>query len=417
MAHQDPTLQALYIAVEASPNNLDLRGAYADALLRLNEPAEALNQAQAILSRRPDHLPGLKVAQAAAEKSGETMLAQSYSRMIQALGLNTAENLFKDFPEPEFDDIPGQDREKLAIGGGDPLPTEDIFELIKSDITLADIAGLDQVKRRLWLSFLGPLKDPQIQKMYKKSLGGGLLLYGPPGCGKTMIGRALAGELGANFLNVGISDVLDMYIGESEKNVHSLFLAARQKAPCVLFFDEIDALGRKRALTRDHGGRGTINQILSELDGVSSQNEGVFVIAATNHPWDVDSALRRPGRLDRTVLVLPPDLPAREGLLRLTLADRPQKAIDISWIAKNTNGFSGADIVHLVDSAAEFAMADALTTGNLREINMTDIKSALKEIKPSTTPWMETAKNYAIYANEGGIYDDLLDYMKSQKLI
>lgn len=417
MAHSDPTLQALYIATEAAPENLDLRAAYADALLKSNLSQDALTEAQRILARRPDHIHALKLASAAAEQAGETLLSQSYIRMIDALGLNTVKELLKDVPDRPFDyESHGQTgREQLSHSAN--IPEREMFEVVQSDVNLSHVAGLEAVKRRLWLSFLGPVKDPQIRAMYKKSLRGGLLLYGPPGCGKTFVGRALAGELGASFINIGISDVLDQYIGVSEQNVHQIFLAARQQTPCVLFFDEIDALGRKRSLTRDHAGRSTINQLLSEMDGVSSDNEGIYIVAATNHPWDVDSALRRPGRFDRTVLVLPPDLPAREHLLLQTLSDRPHKKVDFNWLAKQTNGFSGADLVHLVDSAAEFAIESALTTGNVREIEMDDLKKALKDIKPSTRTWMETAKNFAMYSNDGGIYDDLIDYMKSQKIL
>jgi SpoVK/Ycf46/Vps4 family AAA+-type ATPase len=144
-----------------------------------------------------------------------------------------------------------------------------------------------------------------MRRLYTKSLRGGLLLYGPPGCGKTFI------------------DILDMWVGASERNLHEVFQTARGAAPVVLFLDEIDALGQKRSQTRNSAMRGTVNQLLSELDGVDSANEGVFVLAATNQPWDVDPALRRPRRFDRTLLVLPPDGTAREAILRAELDRRP----------------------------------------------------------------------------------------------
>lgn len=416
MAHSDPTLQALYMAVEASPDNVDLRVAYSDALIRNQLQVEALEQAQTILSRRPDYIPALRIAHQAATLLGQEVLSQSYQRMIDALTPNSAENLLNDFADKDFH-FPSRGDDVELLTHNAEIPADSIFEVVKSDLTLADIAGLESVKRRIWLSFLGPLKDEKIRSLFKKSLNGGLLLYGPPGCGKTMVGKSLAGELGASFINVGIHDVLDMFIGGSENKIHDLFVYARSKSPCVLFFDELDALGRKRSLTRDHAGRSAVNQLLSELDGVASQNEGLYIVAATNHPWDVDSALRRPGRFDRTVLVLPPDLPARIALLTKEVNQRPNKNIDIGWIAKNSDAFSGADLVHLIDSAAELAMEEALTSGNFREIEMKDFKTALKEVKPSTRTWMETARNYAVYSNEGGIYDDLLTYMKSQKMI
>ena len=138
---------------------------------------------------------------------------------------------------------------------------------------------MEKVKRRLNLAFLSPLKNPEMMRLYGKSLRGGLLLYGPPGCGKTFIAKAVAGELGARFISVGLADVLDMWIGNSEKNIHAVFERARRNAPCVLFFDELDALGRKRSLTRNSS-HGAINQLLSELDGMNQANEGVFADAS-----------------------------------------------------------------------------------------------------------------------------------------
>ena len=253
-------------------------------------------------------------------------------------------------------------------------------------------------------------------KAFGKTTRGGLLMYGPPGCGKTFIARATAGELGAHFLAVGLSDVLDMYVGNSEKNLHQIFETARRKSPCVLFLDEIDALGRKRSQMR-HSGGNIINQLLSEMDGVNAKNEGVFVLAATNHPWDVDTALRRPGRLDRTLLVLPPDLEARASLLEMSLRDRPVQNIDVNGLAKTTEDFSGADLAHLADSAAELAMEDSMTTGRVRSITMNDFKTALKDVRPSTRAWFETAKNYAMFANDAGGYDDLLEYLKAKRMM
>lgn len=206
-----------------------------------------------------------------------------------------------------------------------------------------------------------------------------------------------------------------MYIGQSERNVAELFAQARESAPCVLFLDELDAIGQKRSLTRNNGMRTTVNQLLTELDGVANDNEGVFVLAATNHPWDVDAALRRPGRLDRTLLVLPPDRPAREAILRSAFAQRPVERIDTADLAKRTEGFSGADLVHLVESAAEFALMDSIRTGDVRMITMADAVRALGEVRPSIGPWLETARNVALYANESGEYDELAKFLRKRE--
>jgi SpoVK/Ycf46/Vps4 family AAA+-type ATPase len=307
----------------------------------------------------------------------------------------------------------------LVQGGvSDPdFEDESPWEVEREEVTLADVSGMETVKKRLRLAFLEPLKNPDMMKLYGKSLRGGLLLYGPPGCGKTFIARATAGELGARFMAVGLSDVLDMWLGQSERNLHEIFETARRNAPCVLFFDEIDALGRKRSLVRNSAEHNVINQLLAEMDSVKGDNQGLFILAATNHPWDVDTALRRPGRLDRVLLVLPPDRQAREGILRYHLRGRPAEAVDFAWLANKSDGFSGADLAHLCDSATELAMESSIDTGTTRPISMADFKKALKDVKPSTRPWFDIARNYAQFSNEGGAYDDLVHYLRDQKLL
>jgi SpoVK/Ycf46/Vps4 family AAA+-type ATPase len=159
-----------------------------------------------------------------------------------------------------------------------------------------------------------------------------------------------------------------------------------------------------------------VNQLLAEMDSIGGNNDGVFVLAATNHPWDVDTALRRPGRFDRMLLVLPPDEPAREAILRYHLKDRPAAGVDLRWVVSRTAEFSGADLSHLCETAAELAMEESLAAGKPRPIETGDFKKALKEVRPSTRPWFEIARNYAMFANEGGTYDDLLVYLKTNRI-
>jgi SpoVK/Ycf46/Vps4 family AAA+-type ATPase len=289
--------------------------------------------------------------------------------------------------------------------------------LSRVDVTLADVGGLKDVKRRLELSFLAPMRNPELRVQFGKSLRGGLLLWGPPGCGKTFIARALAGELGATFYEVGLSDVLDMYIGNSERNLRSIFEAARRNRPCLLFFDEIDALGQKRTNLR-HGGtalRGVVNQMLAELDGATSDNEGIFVLAATNHPWDVDSALLRPGRFDRSVLVLPPDVEARTAILGFHLRGRPAEPFDLRPLAKATEGFSGADLALACEQATEAAMEVSMESGTVQPITKRQLTEAIQSIRPSIGEWLETARNYALYSNDSGTYDELATYLKRRR--
>ena len=193
---------------------------------------------------------------------------------------------------------------------------------------------MEKVKEEIRLKIIHPLTHPELYKAYGKPIGGGILMYGPPGCGKTYLARATAGQTKASFIAVGINDVLDMWIGNSERNLHSLFEQARDHKPCVLFFDEVDALGASRADMRHHAGRQLINQFLAEMDGVKSSNEGVLILAATNAPWHLDSAFRRPGRFDRVLFVPPPDAAARAAILRLQCRGKPIEEIDYEHLGR-----------------------------------------------------------------------------------
>ena len=212
---------------------------------------------------------------------------------------------------------------------------------LRPTVTLADVGGLEHVKERIEMSFLGPMRRPELRQLFGKQLRGGLLLYGPPGCGKSFLAEALAGELGTAWISVQLHDVLDMWVGASERNLHGIFESARAAAPCVLFIDELDAIGQRRTNLRNSGVRNTVNQLLVELDGATSDNEGVYVIGATNHPWEVDPALRRSGRFGQMVLVPPPDEPARTAILRTHLQERPVESIDLAKAAKPDRGFLG----------------------------------------------------------------------------
>ena len=435
-------LDGLEAAVAVAPDNVSLRLHLAELLLNAGERERSLAHCRTVLDGEPANVAALELAARAAQELGDTVRAEGFRRLAAALGGNAGASPpaptikpvspppsepLRPIPQPAQAADPeeyGQDDDddddsgkvlpmRVIRGEKVEVANPDNLELPK--ITLKDVGGMEEVKRRLNIAFLAPLRNPEIMKLFGKSLRGGLLLYGPPGCGKTFIARATAGELGAKFLSVGLAEVLDMWIGNSEKNLREMFETARRNAPCVLFFDEIDALGRKRSLTRHSAMAGVVNQFLAEMDGMTNNNDGVFVLAASNHPWDVDVALRRPGRLDRTLLVLPPDRPARLDILRANVCDRPLEKVDVEWLADKTEDFSGADLVHLCESAAELAIEDSLATGRTRPIVMGDFKRALKEVRPSVRPWFETAKNYAQFANEGGVYDDLLTYLRARR--
>lgn len=296
-----------------------------------------------------------------------------------------------------------------------------VHEPVGGSLRLSDVGGLAEVKSRIETSFLLPLRHPELRAKYAGTLRGGLLLYGPPGCGKTFLARAVAGELGAGFINVVLSDVLSRWVGQSEGNIAELFRYARAQGPCVIFFDEVDAIGHRRANLGQSGAalRGTINQLLTELDGVGSDNEGVFVLAATNAPWDVDPALRRPGRLDRAVFVGPPDEPARAEILSNNLAGLPVAAdIDLVDLARRSERFSGADLAHACRSAAEAAMAAALRShSGDRLITHADLVAAVAGIVPSTGRWFDAARNVVLFADAAGEYAELAKYMRGHRLL
>ncbi len=294
----------------------------------------------------------------------------------------------------------------------DEKPGQGWVDVDRPKVNFADVGGMEAVKEQIRLKIIHPLANAELFKAYGKRLGGGVLLYGPPGCGKTHLARATAGEVKAAFISVGLHQVLDMWLGQSEKNLHELFVQTRRHRPAVMFIDEVDALGANRMDLRQSAGRNLINQFLAELDGVDGNNDGLLVLAATNAPWHVDPAFRRPGRFDQIIFVPPPDETARAAVLRVLLKGKPAAAVDFAAVARKTAGFSGADLKGLVEMAIEGKLAAAIKTGKVEPLETGDLLAAAKRTRASTLEWFATAKNYAMYANQGGQYDDLLAYLK-----
>lgn len=370
-------------------------GVLADREVRASAPVEQAPVDQAPVNQAP--------ADGASSEGGDAGVADQaphgsfdWSRAESDLGSSVP----PPFVEVEVDDEPGD--------------SDDLFQVERPRTTLADVGGMVEVKRRLTVSFLAPLRNPELRRMYGKSLRGGLLMYGPAGCGKTFIARAVAGELGASFLSVGVSDVLNRWLGESENNLHRLFMQARRQAPCVVFLDELDTLGHRRA-DASSSMLPIVNQLLTEMDGFADSNDGVFVLGATNQPWRIDPALRRPGRFDRTVLVLPPDEPARQAVFHHHLASRPVAGVDLARLARRTDGFSGADIALVCESATEVALMDSVRTGEPRMITMDDLERAAGGVRSSIGPWLETARNIVTYGEDDGTFADLRAYLKRAK--
>jgi SpoVK/Ycf46/Vps4 family AAA+-type ATPase len=402
----DDLVQSLTAAVEASPEDVTLRLHLATLLNSRGNRSDAVRHAAHVLQVDPTNREALSIVSSTENRTSKPAV---------------------EVPAPER--ARGRDGDVLAemavdlegvlpptfIDGEDPPP--DLVEVESAGVRFSDVGGMTDVKERLEAAFLAPLRNPELVKLYGKSLRGGLLLYGPPGCGKTFIARAVAGEMGARFLAVSLAEILDSFVGANERNIRELFDVARRSAPCVLFLDELDAIGQKRSNLRSSILRGTTTQLLAEMDGVGSVNEGVYVLGATNHPWDVDVALRRPGRFDRMLLVLPPDLEARKVILKYHLQERPVANIDLGRLGSLTEGYSGADLAYVCESAAERALLDSARSGAARMIEMDDLESAVRDVRPSTGPWFDIARSVAQFSNSDGTYDDLLAYLRSKRMV
>lgn len=398
---QDALIKELAAAVERSPEVLSLRLHLAELLLQDGRATEALGHCSTALTRDPGNTEALALLQrCSAALSGPTAPADEFN-------WSAAEEEVADIIGPAF-----VESEELPSALGD----DDYDAVQRSTVRLEDVAGMPEVKTQLELSLLGPLRNPELLKAYNVSTRGGLLLYGPPGCGKTFVAKAVSGELGASFLPVGITDVMQHYFGDSERALHQIFETARRNAPCVLFFDEIDALGQRRSATGLNSAlRVVVNTLLAEMDSATSSNEGVYILGATNMPWDVDPALRRPGRFDRMIFVGLPDSEARSAIVRSHLRDRPVEGIDLGKVASRTDGLSGADLAHLCEAATQLAMADSLRSGQVRPVTMADVFAALAHIRPSTGPWFEAARNVVEFGNSDGTYDDLAKALRRRK--
>ncbi len=223
-------------------------------------------------------------------------------------------------------------------------------------VTFKDVAGCEEAKEELQ-EIIGFLKDPQRFQRLGGKIPKGVLLMGPPGTGKTLLARAIAGEANVPFFSISGSDFVEMFVGVGASRVRDLFEQGKKNAPCIIFIDEIDAVGRHRGagLGGGHDEREqTLNQLLVEMDGFES-NDGVILIAATNRPDVLDPALLRPGRFDRRVVVARPDVRGREAILRVHTRKIPVGDVDLSVVARGTPGFSGADLANLVNEAALYA--------------------------------------------------------------
>lgn len=284
------------------------------------------------------------------------------------------------------------DHFKHAQGATNPSSLrETIVEV--PNVKWEDIGGLEEVKKNLQEMILYPIEHPDKFHKFGMQPSKGVLFYGPPGCGKTLLAKAVANECSANFISVKGPEMLTMWFGESEANVREIFDKARASAPCVLFFDELDSIGVARGNSLgDAGGAGdrVMNQLLTEIDGVGAK-KNLFFIGATNRPDILDEALLRPGRLDQLIYIPLPDMPSRLSILKANLRKSPiSKDVDMNFIARITEGFSGADLTEICQRAAKSAIRESITA----DAKIKAMRELDPNFKPASDPVPEIARKH-----------------------
>lgn len=412
-------MQDLEQALLKAPFDLELRARYARALIEADRIDEAAVQAGLLAQQRPGDSSTLVIQALCRLTDAPAEALDLYRRARQAPGFET---------EPALEDLAARAQPVHAeptaaetprlqlVNGGASAKVAAIQQVAEEKVRFSSIVGMDALKKTIRLKIIEPFLKPGLFQRFKMNSGGGILLYGPPGCGKTMLARAVANECNAEFISVGVSDVLTMWQGESERNLAAMFDRARSQTPCVLFFDELDALAYARSKSSSAGTRMVVNEFLSQLDGMGRDNQGVLVLAATNMPWDVDDAMKRPGRFSRQIFVPPPDAAAREEMLRIKLTGVPAESLDLGKLAARTPHCSGADMDGLIELAKESAVLDGLS-GTERGLRMSDFEEALGTLQPTTLEWLRTVRNVVKYAGEDASYREVGAYLKQHRML
>ena len=413
---QPPSRDTLEQQLLVAPFDIELRLAYAERLLDEGAHAQALAQAELVDRQQPaGSLRSRLVLARSLHAVGRTPEAlTAYERARELEGFEPVEPLESLRSTAQPTRSPPL---RLVPAGSTGAEVVSIAQVAEEKVRFSSIVGMEELKKTIRLKIIEPYLNPGLFARFKSNAGGGLLLYGPPGCGKTMMARAVANECNANFVSIGISDILNMWLGESERNLAAVFDKARAQQPCVLFFDELDALAYSRSKAGSSSARTVVNEFLAQLDGVGRENKGVLILAATNMPWDIDPAMRRPGRFSRQIFVPPPDLAARAAMLAIKLTGVPMQGVDLGVIARATEHYSGADMDGLIELAKESALAEALSTGVERAIGAGDFDRALRQTQASTLDWLRTVRNVVKYAGDDASYRDVEVYLKATKLL
>jgi ATPases of the AAA+ class len=292
---------------------------------------------------------------------------------------------------------------------GSSISKDDVFLKEIPNIGFSDIGGLEDVKEEIRKAIIYPFTHKKLYQMYGQKAGEGILLYGPPGCGKTMMAKAAAKECGAEFISVKTSTIVSKWVGASEKNIKQIFDIARQGKRSIIFFDEIDSIATRRSESEDYAKR-VVNELLAQMDGVDTASDDLLVLAATNEPWAIDPALRRPGRFSKLVFVPEPDLEARKAILQIHLKKRPIDAdLDILYLAEITDSYSGADLAAICKEAADIPLGEALRGGDPRKIRLQDFETVLQKRKPSIVSWYIEAKTAVRKTGEEDVFSELAE--------
>ena len=344
-------------------------------------------KAMASLAQGNDTAAKNYLAAAAGKLSGLLSQTEGEEReAVQAWLLDIGAQIEKLRIRIENEKLKPQIAEKLGVAEGQVSQKRKPFLVDTPDVTFEDVAGMYEVKEIVRDKVIYPRVYPHLFKTFRKKSGGGILLYGLPGPGKTMIAKAIAKETGAKMFTVKPSDLLSKWFGNSEKNVRKLFMAARSERNAVIFFDEIEGFAGSRDSDSDSMNR-VVGELLTQMQGVtdSDDEDKILLIAATNRPWDIDSAFLRPGRFDERIYVPLPDLEARKVIIRNSILGIPgNEEVDVETLAQETDGYNGADVEYLCEKAKEIAIrrviADSMKN---KKFTKEDFEQALKEVRSS----------------------------------